>query len=546
MSVTTNGLVTKLKKFAVPAVGASALLLAGAFFVNQRVAHAAGIVASAPMDESSVSSLVALDNAVEAVAARVTPAVVNVSVTSRGHGEDGDAEDGSEGGPEGRPQRGPQGGPGTEINPQDLPPGFQQFFFGPGGQQGRGGRGMQGMNPPAQLEHGIGSGVIVSPDGYIVTNGHVIDGATQMKVTLNDRRVFTAKLVGVDKLNDIAVIKIDAHDLPTVAWGDSTKLHPGQTVLAFGSPFGYFQFSVTRGIVSAIDRPNPYSDDPRKPGDFIQTDAAINPGNSGGPLVNARGELVGIDTFIISNSGSFAGAGFAIPSQIVKSSADAIIKDGTVHHGYLGISMNDVTPDNASFFNLSDATGAIVSQVTPDSPAGHAGLKQGDVLREINGKKIVNGGAIQVLVSETAPGNTIELGILRNGKPDTIKVTVGEFNAAKKDVAENAGPGKAQGGKIGVAVNDVTPDVRQQLRLPEEVKGAAVEDVRPGSPAEDAGLAPGDVILEVNRKPVESAQSFVGEVRSAPAGKDILLLVWAHGGASYRVVHPEAGKDSGM
>jgi serine protease Do len=158
-------------------------------------------------------------------------------------------------------------------------------------------------------------------------------------------------------------------------------------VLAFGSPFGYFQFSVTRGIVSALNRPNPYSDDPRKPGDFIQTDAAINPGNSGGPLVNAHGELVGINTFIITGNGSFAGAGFAIPAQIARSSAESIIKSGTVHHGYLGISMNDVTPDNASFFNLPDASGAIVSQVTPDSPASHAGLKSGDVLRDLDGKK---------------------------------------------------------------------------------------------------------------------------------------------------------------
>ena len=189
---------------------------------------------------------------------------------------------------------------------------------------------MQGMQPQPQIEHGVGSGVIISPDGYIVTNDHVVDGATEMRVTLNDRRVFTAKLVGVDKLNDLAVIKIDAKDLPSIAWGDSTKLHPGQTVLAFGSPFGYFQFSVTRGIVSALNRPNPYTDDPRKPGDFIQTDAAINPGNSGGPLVDAHGELVGINTFIISDSGSFAGAGFAIPSQIAKASADA---DHQERHG---------------------------------------------------------------------------------------------------------------------------------------------------------------------------------------------------------------------
>ena len=168
---------------------------------------------------------------------------------------------------------------------------------------------------------------------------------------------------------------MDATDLPSIAWGDSTKLQPGQTVLAFGSPFGYFQFSVTRGIVSAVNRPNPYSDDARKPGNFIQTDAAINPGNSGGALVNAHGELVGINTFIISNSGSFAGAGFAIPSQIVRATAEQLIKHGKVEHGYLGISMNDVTPDNAHFFNLKDAAGAIVAQVTPDSPASRGGVQ---------------------------------------------------------------------------------------------------------------------------------------------------------------------------
>ena len=174
-----------------------------------------------------------------------------------------------------------------------------------------------------QIEHGIGSGVIISPDGYIVTNNHVVDGAMQMRVTLSDRRVLNAKLVGVDKLTDLAVIKMDAHDLPSIAWGDSTKLKPGQTVLAFGSPFGYFQNSVTRGIVSAVNRQNPYRDDARKPGGYIQTDAAINPGNSGGALVNAHGELVGINTFIISNSGSFAGAGFAIPSQLVRDDGGA-------------------------------------------------------------------------------------------------------------------------------------------------------------------------------------------------------------------------------
>jgi serine protease Do len=482
---------------------------------------AAALSGGAPMDDNSVSSLVALDNAVEAVAARVTPAVVNVAVTSKVTGQEADGDDDGQ-------------DSGGQIPQGAIPPEFRRFF-GPMGH---------GQNPQAQIEHGIGSGIIISPDGYIVTNNHVVDGATQVRVTLNDRRVFPAKVVGVDKLNDLAVIKINANNLTTIAWGDSTKLHPGQTVLAFGSPFGYFQFSVTRGIVSALDRPNPYSDDARKPGDYIQTDAAINPGNSGGPLVDAHGELIGINTFIITNNGSFAGAGFAIPSQIVRASAESIIKDGTVHHGYLGISMNDVTPDNSNFFNLPDATGAIVSNVTPDSPASRAGLKSGDVLRELNGSKIRNGSQLQVVVSQTAPGSDIKLGILRDGKPETLTLKVGEYKG-EKQVADNEGDGAQQRGRLGLGIGDVTPDLRQQMNIPAQVKGAAVQSVRPASPADDAGLAPGDVIQEVDRKPVASAQEFANDVHAVPAGKDILLLVWSHGGASYRVVHPAQSNQNG-
>ncbi len=523
MTVTTNSLVAKAKKLAVSAGILATVLFSAAFLFDYNRAHAA---AAGPLDENSVSSLVALDNAVEAVASRVTPAVVNVAVTSRVSQDDQNPGDGGHsfnfGG----------------INPQDLPPGFRQFFFGfgPNGQQ---------MKPQPQFEHGVGSGVILSPDGYIVTNDHVVDGATQIRVTLNDRRVFTAKLIGVDKLNDLAVIKIDAHDLTSVPWGDSTKLKPGETVLAFGNPFGNFPFTVTRGIVSGLGRPNPYSDDPRKPGDFIQTDAAINPGNSGGPLVNAYGEVIGINTFIISGSGSFAGAGFAIPSQIAEATAQAIIKNGTVHHGYLGISMNDVTPDNASFFNLPDATGAIVSQVTPDSPASRAGLESGDVLREVDGKKIANGSMLQVTVSEMTPGTPIALGILRDGKPQTLHVTVGEFHNTS-EVASNGEQGGGQRGRLGLTVANLTPDLRQQYNVPDRVKGAVIQSVRPGSPADDAGLAPGAVILQVNRHPVEDADSFVNQLHSEPAAKDVLLLVWANGGASYLVLHPEQNSQNGM
>jgi serine protease Do len=504
MSASINSLVAKVKPTAAVATLMAAVLAfpATSAFAATR-GESSAIVAAQPLDDASVSALEALDHAVEAVATRVTPAVVSISVTAEHKAE---AE--QQGIPEGA-----------------LPPGLRQFFFGPQGQQQQ-----------KQVEHGVGSGIVISPDGYIVTNAHVVDGATKINVTLHDRRVFPAKLIGVDKLNDLAVVRIDAKDLPTIAWGDSTKLHPGQTVLAFGSPFGYFQFSVTRGIVSAVNRPNPYREDARKPGAFIQTDAAINPGNSGGPLVDARGELVGINTFIISGSGSFAGAGFAIPSQIVRATAEALIKDGVVHHGYVGLSMNDVTPENAGFFNLPDASGAIVAQVVPDSPAAKAGVKSGDVLREVDGQKVANSSALQVVVSQIAPGRTVELGILRDGKPETIKVKVGEFSATA-EAAANDGDEQPGTGKLGLSLADLDDDARQQLNLPEKMKGVAVENVRPGSPADDAGLASGDVILEVNRHAVEDAQSFARQLHAAPAGKNLLLLVWSHGGSSYRVLH---------
>jgi serine protease Do len=413
--------------------------------------------------------------------------------------------------------------------PQGLPPGFAQFF---GGQMPR----QQQQGP--QIEHGIGSGIIISPDGYIVTNNHVIDGAVQIRVTLHDRRILDAKLIGTDKLTDLAVIKIDAKDLPSIPWGDSTKLRPGQTVLAFGSPFGSLQFSVTRGIVSAVDRPNNFSGDARTPGGLIQTDAAINPGNSGGPLVNAHGELVGINNGIMTSSGSFAGAGFAIPAQTARSVTEQLIKTGAVHHGYIGIAMNDVTPANAGFFHMQDANGAIVAQVTPDSPASRAGLHQGDVISKLNGGSIVNGAALQSAVSEMTPGNTISLGILRDGAAQTLSVRIGEYHA-DGEVASADGSPAAKGGKLGLAVNDLNADLRQQLGVPSQVQGVAVRGVRPASPAEDAGLAPGDVILEVNRHAIPSAQDFLSAVHANPAGKDLLLLVWSKGNASYRVLRAE-------
>ena len=511
----TNTLVSRGARFAAPALVATAVALGAVATINHTGVHAAGISASA-LDDNSVAALTSLDQAMESLAARVTPAVVNIAVTSRVSEEQAAQEGGQM---------------------QGLPPGFEQFF---GGRQG------QPQQP--QTEHGIGSGVIISPDGYIVTNAHVVNGATQIRVTLHDRRILTGKLVGLDKMTDLAVVKVDAHELPAISWGDSTKLEPGQTVLAFGSPFGYLQFSVTRGIVSALNRPDPYQTDARKPGAFIQTDAAINPGNSGGPLVNAHGELVGINSSIITNSGSFAGAGFAIPSQIVHAISTQLIAHGRVDHGYLGISMNDVTPDNAKFFNLQDASGAIVADVTPNSPAAKAGLKQGDVIVGLNGQKIHNGSALQVAVSEDAPGTKVALGILRNGQAQTVNLTVGQYHGNGTQVASNDGDdsGTPQSGKLGLAVGDLTSDVRQQLQLPETIRGGAVvEQVRPDSPASDAGLQPGDVILEVNRHATGSADQFVGAVHGTGTNQDLLLLVWSKGNASYRTVRPDDSKQNG-
>ncbi len=537
MFASTNSLVNRMKSWIAPTAVTTSIALGAVLIFNHNSVHATPV---SPLDDHSVAALMSLDSAMETVAARVEPAVVNIAVTSKGNAEDTDDQQGDS---SMQQQGGQQGG-----QQMQLPPGFAQFFGQIPGFGGNGG-GQYRMQPQQpQIEHGIGSGVIISPDGYIVTNNHVVQGATEVRVTLHDRRILKAKVIGTDKLTDLAVVKVDATDLPCIAWGNSSQLEPGQTVLAFGSPFGYFQFSVTRGIVSAVNRQNPYSDDARKPGGYIQTDAAINPGNSGGPLVNAHGELVGINTFIISNSGSFAGAGFAIPSQMVRSVSTQLIKTGKIEHGYLGISMNDVTPENAHFFNLKDASGAIVAQVTPGSPAANAGLKQGDVIRELNGQKIIDGSALQVAVSEDTPGTHIQLGIVRDGNPQTLDLTVGSFNGSKNLIASNdGGPGASGGnsGKLGLAVANVDDQTRQQLNLPNAVKGAVIEQVRPGSPSDDAGLQPGDVVLEVNRKATPTADSFVTQVHAAPAGKDLLVLVWSKGNASYRTIHTDNTNQNG-
>jgi serine protease Do len=506
------------RRFLVPLAAVAMVLSLTAYEFDKPVSAAAPAAAAAPLDDNSVSALLSLDRAMEALAARVTPAIVNVTVTSK---KSSDRANPSENG---------------DNNGDNDSNGLQQFFgkqFGPG-QHGFG----QHMGPQSNIEHGLGSGVIISPDGYIVTNNHVIDGAVDIRVTMTDRRILPAKLIGADPLTDLAVIKIDGSNLPSVPLGDSTQLHPGQTVLAFGNPLG-FSFTVTRGIVSALNRPNPFAADRRSPGQFIQTDAAINPGNSGGPLVNAHGEVVGINTFLVSETGGFSGMGFAIPAQIVKPTVDSLIKYGKVNHGYIGIGISDVTPDEAKFFHVNDASGAVITQVEPNSPGAKAGLKVGDVITELNGKAVSDAGELQVQVGEKQPGTTLHLKALRDGKSVDVPVTLEAMGKGDNDnQSADAGRGKP---RWGIGLEDLTPDVRQQLQAGNDVHGAVIQQVTPGSPADNAGLQKGEVITEVNRQPVHSAADVQKALSSVPKDSDALVLVWSNAGSTFRVLHPSQG-----
>jgi serine protease Do len=506
------------KRFLV-GMAAAAMVISLAAYKFDNPVRAAVPAASAPaLDDNSVSALLSLDHAMETLAAHVTPAVVNVTVVAKKTGD--------------MPQIFGQDGNGDGNDDGSNGP---QQFFGPFGNTPFGRQFGQHMRPQSQIEHGLGSGVIISPDGYIVTNNHVIDGAMDIRVTMTDKRILKAKLIGADPLTDLAVIKIDGNNLPSVPLGDSTMLHPGQTVLAFGNPLG-FRFTVTRGIVSALNRPNPYAQDRRAPGEFIQTDAAINQGNSGGPLVNAHGEVVGINTFLISQTGGFSGMGFAIPSQIVRPTVDSLMKYGKVNHGYIGIGISDVTPDEAKFFHVDNATGAVVTQVEPSSPGAKAGLKIGDIITQLNGKAVSDAGELQVKVGEQQPGTTLRLNVLRDGKSVEVPVTLESMSKSDHDSeTADAGHGKP---RWGIGLGDLTPDVRQQIHAGDDVHGAVIEQVTPGSPADNAGLQQGEVITEVNRHPVQSASDVQKALGSVPQDGDAMVLVWTNAGSAFRVMHP--------
>src|SRR5580700_1614304 len=467
--------------------------------------------AAAPLDDNSVAAILSLDHAMETLAARVTPAVVNVTVTSKAS-----------------PQQ------SSDDSSQDMQQFFAPFGGNPFGGTPFGHQFNMPNNSRPRVEHGLGSGVIISPDGYIVTNNHVVEGATDIRVTMSNRNVFSAKLIGTDPLTDLAVIKINGTNLPSVPWGDSAKLRPGQTVLAFGNPYG-LQFTVTRGIISALNRPNLDASDRRKPGEFIQTDAAINPGNSGGALVDARGELIGINTFLISSNGSFSGMGFAIPTQIVQPTVEALIRDGKISHGYIGIGISDVTPDNAHFFQMNNATGTLVTQVDPNSPGGKAGLRTGDVIVKLNNQTVTDAGELQMEVGQKRPGDTIQLEVVRDGKNMTIPVALEAMGPSSNGGTASSEHGK---GRWGISLGDLNQAERDQMQIPSDVHGAVVEDVQPGSPADNAGLQRGDVIAEVNRHSEQSAADVAHALANIDKGQDALVLVWSNGGSTFRVLHP--------
>ena len=378
---------------------------------------------------------------------------------------------------------------------------FWQRFFG--GRMPRG----------PQRQTGLGSGFIIDSNGTILTNYHVVDGAQKIAVTLSDGKNYDAKVVGKDQKTDIAVIKIDAgQDLPVVTLGDSDRLEVGEWVMAIGNPFG-LDHTVTSGIVSAKGRQigaGPYDN-------FIQTDASINPGNSGGPLINIRGEVVGITTAIFSQSGGNIGIGFAIPTNSIKELLPQLKDKGKVVRGYLGTTVQKITPEIADSLGLKQQRGALVADVMKGSPAERAGIKTGDVIVEFNSKEIKDSGDLPALVARIAPGTSVSLKVVRDGKEVSLPIAVGEMK-------ENEVAAAGQEGDLGLAVQPVTPEIAQSLGL-DRPEGVVITDVKPGSSGDEAGLRSGDLITQINRRPVKNLADYNREMARGEKSASVLLLV---------------------
>lgn len=488
-------------------IGVACLVLTASMYMANRAFPQFAFANNSKLEGADIEALEQQNKGYERIAQAVTPAIVNIQSTQVMK---------------------------VQQSPFFTDPFFRQFF---------GDMFPQARIPKERRERALGSGVIVSPDGYIITNNHVIKNASDIQVMLSDKRSFKGKVVGADPQTDVAIVKVDAKDLPTVPFGDSSHLRVGDVVMAFGNPFG-LNFTVTRGIVSATGRSGlgieAYED-------FIQTDAAINPGNSGGALVNVRGQVIGINTAILSTSGGgaggeggFNGIGLAIPANVVKHVMDDLINKGKVTRGYLGIYLQNLSSALAHQFNSPDVSGALVGQVEPGSPADKAGLKQGDVIRKINNQTIDGADNLRSMVAGTSPGTTITLSVLRDGKPMDVKVTLGEQPASMAGASGH--PGKASEGALrGITVQNLTPDIRDQLGLQPNVRGVVISDLDPSSPAAQAGLQPGDLIESINRHAVNTMADF--DRLAAEAKGEVVLRVNRGGVSQFVGISP--GSDSG-
>lgn len=445
-------------------------------------------------------------------------AVVNISTTQK-VAHSAEQEQRAEGpeGPEGVPfddflkRYFGEGGAGPQI--PGFPPGLQQA---PGGE------------PPAE-SMSLGSGFIISSDGYVITNHHVIKDADEVVVRLQDRRELTAKIIGSDKRSDIALIKLEATNLPVVRLGSSESLKVGEWVLAIGSPFG-FDHSATAGIVSAKGRSLP--SDNYVP--FIQTDVAINPGNSGGPLFNLNGEVVGVNSQIYSRTGGFMGLSFAIPIDVAMTVVEQLKTQGKVTRGWLGVQIQDVTRELAESFGMKKAQGALVAKVMPDSPASAAGLQPGDIIEAFNDRDIPTSSALPPMVGATKIGEVAVLRIVRQGKPQRIEIKIGQLPDEDQLAQQGGGKDSADGGQLArfnVQIVTPTDSQRAQLDLP-KTGGALITGVKPG-PAADAGIRPGDLILRVQDQVIRDAKHLEDVVKTLPKDKSVALLVHRRGGSQF-------------
>ena len=483
------------------ALGAACALASAGLFASIDATQASTNVLSLHRDDHDVNRGALESASFASVVKRVAPSIVKITVQIK-------------------PRHVVFGGDGNPP-PQFNNPLFRQFF------------GNQMPMVPEQPENGLGSGVIVSADGYIVTNNHVVDGAREVTVVLGDGREFPARVIGRDPQTDIALVKVSAKDLPAITFASSSKIEVGDRVLAIGNPFGIGE-TVTTGIVSGTGRRAGLG---LKYEDFIQTDAAINPGNSGGALVDVEGRLVGINTAILSHSGGFQGVGLAVPADLVGNVVDNLVAHGKVVRGYLGVGIQDLTPSLADSFGIKATGGALVTDVQPSSPAAKAGLKSGDVITAINSKPVDSSSRLSIAVAEMAPGSKVSLDVLRDGRTEKFEMKT-EIRPAgdRREGDEQMGASQDDQGVLnGVGVTDIDPRARRDLNLPERLSGALISGVEPESAAARAGVREGDVILEINRQPVDSAKTAVDLSASATSRKTLVKL-WSHGSTVYVVV----------